>query len=173
MLSEPLTLYKLMILYMLKQVNFPLTSAQLSAFFLDHEYTTYYTLNQALNELLEAKLIHVESNHHSSRYEITREGEETLSFFASKISPGIIDDIDGYLKENKFRLRNEVGVTADFYKSTNRDYVVQCQVREGKACLIKLELSVPDKNQAEMMCDHWRSKSQEIYAFAMKSLMSD
>ena len=42
MLSEPMTLYKLMILYMLKQVNFPLTSAQLSNFFLEHEYTTYF-----------------------------------------------------------------------------------------------------------------------------------
>jgi DNA-binding PadR family transcriptional regulator len=172
MLSEPMTLYKLMILYMLKQVNFPLTSAQLSNFFLEHEYTTYFTLNQALNELLEARLLHVETNHNSSRYEITREGEETLSFFGSKISPAIINDMDEYLKENKFRLRNEVGVTADFYKSTSQDYIVHCQVREGKNCLINLELSVPDKDQAEIMCDHWKSKSQEIYAFAMKSLMS-
>ena len=93
MLSEPMTLYKLMILYMLKQVNFPLTSAQLSNFFLEHEYTTYFTLNQALNELLEAKLLHVETNHNSSRYEITREGEETLSFFGNKISSAIIEQV--------------------------------------------------------------------------------
>lgn len=173
MLSEPMTLYKLMILYMLKQVNFPLTSAQLSNFFLEHEYTTYFTLNQVLNELLEAKLLHVETNHNSSRYEITREGEETLSFFGNKISSAIIEDIDEYLKENKFRLRNEVGVTADFYKSTNQDFIVHCEVREGKSCLIDLELAVPDKDQAEIMCDHWKAKSQEIYAFAMKALMSD
>ena len=57
MLSEPKTLYKLMNLYMLKQVNFPLTNSQLTSFFLDHEYTTYFTLQQALNELLEAGLL--------------------------------------------------------------------------------------------------------------------
>lgn len=171
MLSEPMTLYKLMILYMLKQVNFPLTNAQLSNFFLEHEYTTYFTLNQALNELLEARLLHMETSHNSSRYDITKEGEETLSFFGSKISPAITEDIDDYLKQNKFRLRNEVGVTADYYKSTNQEYIVHCEVREGKSTLINLELSVPDKEQAEIMCDHWKSKSQEIYAFAMKSLM--
>ena len=33
MLTEPMTLYKLMNLYMLKQVNFPLTNAQLTSFF--------------------------------------------------------------------------------------------------------------------------------------------
>ena len=61
MLSEPMTLYKLMNLYMLKQVNFPLTNAQLSNFFLEREYTTYFTLQQALNELLEAGLVRKET----------------------------------------------------------------------------------------------------------------
>ena len=106
MLSDPITLYKLMILYMLDHVNFPLTNSQLTDFFLDHEYTTYFTLQQALNELKEAGLIRMESTHNSSRYEITKEGDDTLSFFGNNISPAIIEDIDSYLKENKFRLRN-------------------------------------------------------------------
>ena len=80
MLSDPITLYKLMILYMLDHVNFPLTNSQLTDFFLDHEYTTYFTLQQALNELKEAGLIRMESTHNSSRYEITKEGDDTLSF---------------------------------------------------------------------------------------------
>ena len=75
MLTDPITLYKLMTLYMLKQVNFPLTNSQLTSFFLDHEYTTYFTLQQALNELLEAGLLKKEASHNSTRYEITREGE--------------------------------------------------------------------------------------------------
>ena len=77
MLSDPITLYKLMILYMLDHVNFPLTNSQLTDFFLDHEYTTYFTLQQALNELKEAGLIRMESTHNSSRYEITKEGDDT------------------------------------------------------------------------------------------------
>lgn len=173
MLSEPMTLYKLMNLYMLKQVNFPLTNAQLSNFFLDREYTTYFTLQQALNELLEAGLIKMETLHNSTRYEVTREGEETLEFFGKKISPAIVEDMDEYLKENRFRMRNEVGLVSDFYKSTNQDYIVHCEVREGKNVLVSLDVSVPDKEQAELMCSHWKERSQEIYAYIMKSLMSD
>ena len=86
MLTEPMTLYKLMSLYMLKQVNFPLTNAQLTGFFTEHDYTTYFTLQQALGELEDAGLVRKESSHNSTRYEITREGEETLNFFG-KISP--------------------------------------------------------------------------------------
>ena len=171
MLSDPITLYKLMILYMLDHVNFPLTNSQLSDFFLDHEYTTYFTLQQALNELKEAGLIRMESTHNSSRYEITKEGDDTLSFFGNNISPAIIKDIDSYLKENKFRLRNEVGVISDFYKSTNQDYIVHCEVREGKSVLIGFDLSVPDKDQAETMASHWKERSQDIYAYVMKTLM--
>lgn len=158
---------------MLKQVNFPLTNSQLSDFFLDNEYTTYFTLQQALIELVEAGLLSSQSNRSTTRYELTKEGEETLSFFGKNISPAIISDMEQYLKDNRFRLRNEVGIIADYYKSTNQDYVVHCEVREGKVSLMELSLSVPDREQAELMCDHWERKSQEIYAFAMKTLLSD
>ena len=173
MLAEPMTLYKLMNLYMLHQVNFPLTNAQLSNFFLDREYTTYFTLQQALNELLDAGLVKKETMRDSSRYEITKEGEETLDFFGKNISPAIVSDMDEYLKQNRFRMRNEVGLISDFYKSTNQDYIVHCEVREGKAVLVNLDISVPDKEQAEIMCNHWKDRSQEIYAYVMKSLMSE
>lgn len=173
MLAEPMTLYKLMNLYMLHQVNFPLTNAQLSNFFLDREYTTYFTLQQALNELLDAGLVKKETMRNSSRYKITKEGEETLEFFGKNISPAIVSDMDEYLKQNRFRMRNEVGLISDFYKSTNQDYIVHCEVREGKAVLVNLDISVPDKEQAEIMCNHWKDRSQEIYAYVMKSLMSE
>ena len=173
MLAEPMTLYKLMNLYMLHQVNFPLTNAQLSNFFLDREYTTYFTLQQALNELLDAGLVKKETMRNSSRYEITKEGEETLEFFGKNISPAIVSDMDEYLKQNRFRMRNEVGLISDFYKSTNQDYIVHCEVREGKAVLVNLDISVPDKEQAEIMCNHWKDRSQVIYAYVMKSLMSE
>ena len=143
---------------MLHQVNFPLTNAQLSNFFLDREYTTYFTLQQALNELLDAGLVKKETMRNSSRYEITKEGEETLEFFGKNISPAIVSDMDEYLKQNRFRMRNEVGLISDFYKSTNQDYIVHCEVREGKAVLVNLDISVPDKEQAEIMCNHWKDR---------------
>ena len=173
MLSDPMTLYKLMNLYMLKQVNFPLANSQLTDFFLAHEYATYFTLQQALNELAEAGLITAKSSHTTTRYEISREGEDTLDFFGKNIPPAIVSDMDQYLKEHRFRMRNEAGFAADYYKSTNHDYIVHCEIREGKTSLLDLSLSVPDQDQAEAMCSRWKAKSQEIYSGIMKSLMSD
>ena len=171
MLSEPLTLYKLMILHMLKQVKFPLSNSQIAEFFLEKEYTNYFTLQQAISELLEAHLIKQETIRNSSRYEITREGEETLVFFGSTVSEAIIDDISTFLRENKIRLRNEVGIVADYYKSNTSDYIAQCEVREGKSTLISLSISVPTKEQAELVCDNWKDANQDIYAFVMQELL--
>ena len=54
-MTDTLTTYKLIILYMLKKVDFPLTNSQLSEFFLDKGYTNYFTLQQVITELSEAE----------------------------------------------------------------------------------------------------------------------
>lgn len=171
MLSEPMTLYKLMILYMLRQVNFPLTEDRISDFFLSREYTTYFTLKQALAELIEAELIRCHQVANTTRYTITPEGSETFQFFGKKVTPEILKDMDEFLKENRFRIRNEVGVTADYYLSDAGEYVIQCEVSEGRSKLISLTLSAPDKAQAEMMCGRWKNMSQDIYGYIVQKLL--
>ena len=58
-MTDALTTYKLIILYMLEKVDFPLTNSQVSEFILDKGYTTYFTLQRAINELTEAEFIKV------------------------------------------------------------------------------------------------------------------
>lgn len=172
MINEPQTLYKLMILHMLNQVSFPLTESQISDFFLSHDYTNYFTLKQVLGELIEAKLASMESIHNTCRYEITDDGINTLGFFDKKIPSAITEDIDKYLKDNRFKMRNEVGTTSDYYKGQSGDYIVRNQVREGKSILINLDISVPDEETASHMAANWKEKSSDIYSYIMKSLMS-
>ena len=46
-MAEASTQYKLIVLYMLDQVDFPLTNTQISNFMLNKDYTTYFTVQQA------------------------------------------------------------------------------------------------------------------------------
>ena len=102
MSPEALTLYKLIVLYMLNKVNFPLTNTQLSEFILEKEYTNYFTLQQVISELLSSGLIHVKTAGSTSRYQITAQGIETLGFFSNRISDPIKEEIDNFLKENSY-----------------------------------------------------------------------
>ena len=51
--TDSTTMYKLMILYMLSKVNFPLSNTQLSSFMLDKQYTDYFTFQETINSLVE------------------------------------------------------------------------------------------------------------------------
>lgn len=172
MANDPKTLYKLMILHMLRQVNFPLTENQISEFFLSRDYTNYFTLKEVLAELTASALISVETIHNTSRYEITEEGDNTLGFFGKNIPTVIVSDIERYLKENRFKMRNEVSNTSDYYKSTAGEFVVHNEVREGKSVLLSVDMSVPDEEQARLMSGNWKEKSSDIYAYLLKSLMT-
>ena len=85
-MAKSFTLYKLIILYMLNEVDFPLTNSQISEFILDEGYTTYFKLQQALSELLESGFIREESTHHRTFYHLTEDGAETIHYFTNDIS---------------------------------------------------------------------------------------
>lgn len=172
MVIDSLTLYKFMILYMLNKVNFPLTNTQISNFFLDRDYTTYFVFQQVITELLEAELITAETVRNTSYYRITDSGIETIDFFYDKIPVAVVDDMDAFLIDNKYEMRNEVNITSDYYLNAGgQDYVVTCQIREGGSTMVDLNISVPSEDVAEIMCNNWKSASQDIYNTIMKTLM--
>ena len=75
-----------------------------------------------------------------------------------------------YLKENNYEMRNANSINAEYYRTPEQEYVVQCQVKEKKTILINLELTVPTEEIAKSFCSHWSKKNQEIYAYLMDTL---
>ena len=170
-MSETMTLYKLIILYMLDKVDFPLTNAQISQFILDKGYTNYFKLQQALSELADAELIREETTHSRTLYHLTGDGAQSIQYFRNKISRPIQEDIDNFLRDKKYELKNEVSVKADYFKNTAGEYSVQCQVLENQEPLIELTLSVPTVGEAESVIANWQKKNQEVYAWLMANLL--
>ena len=170
-MSEPFTLYKLIILYMLQKVDFPLTNSQISEFILDRGYTTYFTLQSVLSELAESDMIRQEIILNSSYYSLTESGEAALYYFQNRISKSIRDEIDTYISENKMKLRDDVSVLADYYKNTANEYSVRCIVKEKYSNPIELTITVPDEVQAKIVCRNWKDHCQHIYEHIMKELL--
>ena len=171
MTQEPLTLYKLIILYMLEQVDFPLTTSHISEFILEQGYTNYITLQQALSELTETGLVNSQSVRNRTRLTNTKEGSETLQFFGNRISDAIREDIAKYFEENEIALRSEVNIQADYYKSTSGEYEVRMVARDKETLLVDLTLSVPDSTMAQQMCDNWEKNNQQVYQYLMEKLL--
>lgn len=161
--QDPLMLYRLIVLYMLNQVSFPLTKAQLGDFILEKEYTNFLTLQQVISELNDSSLIASKSIRNRTHLSITVEGQKTLSYFENRINEEIKSDIIKYLRDNELELRNEVSILSDYYKATNGEYEAHLIAKDKDVELVHIKMTVPDEKIAETICDNWQSKNQEIY----------
>lgn len=170
--SDALTLYKLIVLFLLDKVDFPLTNAQISNFILEKDYTNYFNIQHSISELIEAEFIVIETVGHSSLYQITSSGRETLSFFEHMVSPAIQEDILEYLKTNEYSLRDEASILSEYYEAKKGEYVTRLRVLEKGEPIIDLNIAVPTKEDAETICNNWRSQSQKIYAFVLGNLLN-
>ena len=165
-------LYKLIILYMLSRVDFPLTTSQISEFIVDREYTNFFKVNQALSELIEAGFVHEESTKTRTFYHLTEEGADTIQFFKNDISSSIREEIDAYFKQNKMELKNEISIKANYYPGLNGEYMVHCHVTENDSTLIELNIAVPSDSEAETITNNWSKQSNEIYSMIMEKLLN-
>lgn len=170
MQSESLMLYKLIILYILDQMDFSITNTELTRFIVEKGYTGYIEVQQTLQELIEDNYVEVEHTHNSYLYRITPGGKETLSFFYTKISVAIRDDIDAYLSEKEYQLREMVASRADYYEAKKNEFVVDLRVVERNSELVHINLLVTSAEEADTICSHWKDCSADIYGYLISTL---
>ena len=168
--QEQLTLYKLMILYLIEKVDFPLSNSQISEFILD---TNYLTVQRAFHELEEENMLRVKQIRNMSHYALSDEGSEAIEMFEYQIPNSIKEDIAQFLKEKEYELRKEASVTADFYPSKGDEYTVNLKIREKENLLLEINLNVVSRDQAVYICDHWEKKHSDVYSMLIEKLLFD
>ena len=170
-MNEAFTIYKLIILYTLNEIESPLTFGLIQDYITEHEYTNYFNVQNAFAELLDADLIRCSNTYNTSYYEITPAGKKTLELFGNTLSREIRQEIDEYLKENNHEIVQKVTLISDYNKNGNGEYTATCRLIEKNAPIFELRLSVPDEEDALHICNNWRTSSDDLYAFAVKKLL--
>lgn len=172
MQSEMLMLYKLMILYILDRIDFPMTDSQLTDFFIGKNYTDYFTLHETINDLTEDGFIAKEAVRNKTLYHITEAGGEALSFFFKDISPAARDDIDQYLAAQSYHLKEEQSTPADYYEIKHNEYLAECKILDRDSVLLNLQVTVSNEAEAEKLCNNWKENSTDIYTYIVTKLLS-
>ena len=170
-MTEPYTLTKLIVLYMLDKVDFPITKAQIQDFILEKEYANYFSLTQAIFELTEDGFVESSSTHSTTFLALTDKGRDTLTFFQNRISEGIRNDINAFFEENRMEITNRVSVMTNYYRTSSGDYVADLSAREKSEDLINIRINMPTEESARAMCENWREKSSDIYSFILENLL--
>ena len=170
-MSEPFTLYKLIVLYMAQQSKEELTNSQISEFVLDRDYTDYFHLQQVLSELVETGLLKKRTVANSSHYEITEEGRSTLFYFEKDLSGEIKAEIVEFLEECGCQVQKRIQTPADYFTTPQGGYAVRWQYIEKDVTVLDLTLNAPNLEAARAICRNWPKKSPDIYTAIMGELI--
>lgn len=170
--NETLTLYKMMVLYMLSLVDHPLTNARISDFMLTKDYTDYFSLQTVFKEMTDAGLVSCKQVRNSSYFTITDEGINTLKLFPDIVSKPIKDDIKKYLAGHEHELKSEVSVLSDYSVNNKGENSVTLKLIDFDGSeLLKLSLAVPSEKRAMEICNEWKDKSNDIYTYLVENII--
>ena len=170
-MSEPLFLYKLMVLFMLKISKVPLTNTMITTFFLEKDYTSYFTIQEVLYELDKSQFIVPEPTYSNIHYSLTPAGQESLDFFGDKINAEVQKEIRQFIVDNQVSIEDASTTHSEYYLTPEKRYAVHCQILEKGIPKLDLTLTVPNKAQAEIICANWKNQTLEIYALLMDQLL--
>lgn len=172
MQNEPITIYKLIILYLLDKVQVPLTNRIISDFVLGNGYTNYFNLQTAFSELLDTGLIAIDTTYKTTYYTLTEKGKETLTLFYAQLSPEIRTEIESFLEKNHYSIVEELGTFTDYRKLASGDYESVCSLFENGKPLMELKLTVASENEAASICASFANENENIYQHLIQSLLT-
>ena len=170
-MTDPLTLTKLIILYMLNKAGNPMLKTQVFSFIMDNDYTNYFTLMQACSELCDTGLIETRIIMNGPHLAILDDGKKTLDSFSDRISQGIKEDVNNYIKACKLEVKSNLNVNTNYYKASRSEYVAELSLKEEGTDLLMLRISMPTEESVRAMCENFEGKSEELYNLIVDKLL--
>ena len=171
MTNKLTVLFKMMILTMLDMVDFELSAAQMGEFMVGNDYMSFFFFFSLLYEMEQDELISCKREHHNSFYSLNENGRHTLEYFRDKLPEEMRAEIADYVRDKRWEMRETTSVRTDYTLNDNREYAVRLQVLENNLPQIDLTLTVPDEETANILCEKWRERNEDIYAYLMRELL--
>lgn len=171
--STELAENKLLVLYVIKTLKQSISNTQLTEIILENNFINYFTLQQYISELVSSDFLRYDEVNDKNLLTLTREGDNVLSFFNSRISPLKKKIIDDYLLSMMDSIKKELTIHSDYTISENDMFLVDLKAFEGDSLLMELKLSVPTKKQATNLCNDWKENTSDIYNNIITTLFSE
>lgn len=162
---------KILILYILKKVNKPLSRKELSDLTISIADINYFYFQQFLTDLLETNFIKIHDGE-TELYELTPEGQNALDLTINLI-PGITKlKIDSQFKENFDSIKDKFSISAESTPTENNEFAITCKIIENHIDIFKITTYVGSQEQAGKIVNNWNQNAVEIYPKILE-LLSD
>lgn len=166
--SEELAQNKLLILYIIQESNFIFSKNRLTEFLLEKNYMNFFSIQQYLGELFESGFIEIIENEDTNQINLLEKGKSALELFIGKIPEKIKKDLEIEFNTQKIQKKKETQVLTEYYQREDGQYIVNLKLVENGDTLYSLYLNVASKEQAEIVSQSWKEKTDFIYSETIK-----
>lgn len=161
--SETLAENKVLILYVLSNVNKPITNDALYSIISSAVDLNYFYFQQFLLDLIEVKYVVCFEKETQSVYEITDAGRNTLDLTLD-ILPGIIKlKVDTNFKSSMESFENAQSIITEFTPKSESEYEVQCKIVEDGEVVFEVKTFAYSREQAQNIVQNWKSHANNLY----------
>ena len=168
--NETLAEHKVLILYVLSNVNKSITNDALYSIVSSAVDINYFHFQQFLLDLITAKFVRCYEKEIQSVYEITELGLSTLELTLD-ILPGIVKlQIDNNFKDRVEEFSNMESIVAEFTPINETQYVVECKIIENGEVQFEIKTNAYSREQAQNIVQNWKNNANFLYPELLKIL---
>ncbi|WP_300256964.1 DUF4364 family protein [Clostridium sp.] len=165
---------KLLLLYIIKSIKYPISNTQLTDIVLENSFINYFMLQQYVSELISSEFLEYKKQDDNKEIIVlTEKGDKVLFFFKDRISPNKLKLIDEYVRKHVEKIKKELSISADYTVGEDSSFIVNLKAIENNTILIDLNVSVPSKTEAKSICNKWENNSSYIYNKIINALIED
>lgn len=164
---------KVLILFVMARVKFPLTTQQIYELCYQDECLSYFDVCTAVPELVGSGHLESVESKEEERYQITQKGreqgaitEDTVAFTVRRRAETAVEKFD---REHRrlSKLRTEL------IPRENGEFGVVMNLDDEKGSLMKLELMAPDQRQAIRLSRQFEKCAELLYDLVIESLWDE
>lgn len=161
--KEELAESKVLILYILSNIDKPITNSELLDLTQSIENMNYFYFQQFLIDLKENGYLIEYEQEKQKYYVITRLGRETIKLTIDMLSGALKDKVDKNLKKTLKRIENEESIYADFFPSKEDDIMIKCGIKEDGKKVFEVQVFSSSRDNAIKIIDKWKKNAGILY----------
>jgi len=171
--DETLAENKVLILYILNNVNEALTNNNLYKIVLAVVDMNYFYFQQFLLDLIHNNYVMQYENDETTLYQITDKGKQTLEL-TEDLLPGIIKlQVDTNLSGAVEEVNDENSIVAEYMPKSENDYNITCKIVEKNETIFEIKTYAGSREQAKQIVDNWKSYAIQIYPKLIETLTAN
>lgn len=161
--NEVLAENKVLLLYILDNLNKPVTNDELYSIVSSSVDLNYFVFQQILIDLIKAKYVMCYTNENKKLYQLSDSGKNTLALTID-ILPGIVKlQVDTNFKDKIENIKNENSITAEYIPKSENEYEILCKVIENNESIFEIKTFAYSREQAQKIVDNWKNNANKLY----------